>query len=256
MIKLATRFPYFKAILHKEGKMAVSSRQEGLRRFYEETYFARGFTTFADLSSPLQSYRIDKVLKIYIPGKADTVLDLGCAWGTYCFTLTSLCKSVVGVDCSKKILKWTNEVVEKREITNVQLVCSDVQAIGLMSDVFDVIICADLVEHLYPEVFESMLAECKRLLKQKGKLIIWTPNRGHILEILKNNNFILKRDHSHVDYKSMARLCFSLREHVYTIKKAYYVESHLPILCIFERIFMSIFPFLRRRIAILAEKEN
>jgi hypothetical protein len=41
----------------------------------------------------------------------------------------------------------------------------------------------------------------------------------------------------------------------FAIEKKYYAESHVPVLNIVEKTFLPIFPFLRRRIAILAIKK-
>ena len=117
-------------------------------------------------------------------------------------------------------------------------------------------ICADLVEHLYPDVYESVIQEAKRVLVDGGRLVIWAPHRGHFLEILKNNNVILKKDPSHVDYKSLKELTASLSEHGFAIRKAYYKESHLPVISLAEKLLMRWLPFFRRRIAVLAEKAS
>ncbi len=82
----------------------------------------------------------------------------------------------------------------------------------------------------------------------------WTPHRGHILEILKNRDIILERDVSHVDYKSMRAMRALLTSAGFEIEKAYYVESHVPVLRTVERAFQAFVPFLRRRIAVLGRK--
>ena len=92
------------------------------------------------------------------------------------------------------------------------------------------------------------------MLKKGGKLVIWTPHRGHILEILKNNNIFLRTIKEHFYYKSMDQLLESLRIRNFSIRKSYYAESHIPIFCNIEKVFMGILPIMRRRIAILAEK--
>lgn len=133
-------------------------------------------------------------------------------------------------------------------------VCSDVQDIQLQSGSYDVIICADFFEHQYPKIFERVLDECRRILKKGGKLVIWTPYKGHIIEILKNNNIVFKGDTSHVDYTSMSHLLKALSKRYFLIKKSYYTESHIPIICSLERLLLRFLPIMRRRIAILAEK--
>jgi cyclopropane fatty-acyl-phospholipid synthase-like methyltransferase len=212
--------------------------------------------SFLDANSPFQKYRISNVLGIYTPGEGESVVDLGCGWGTFLFAVAPFCRQVTGVDFSRKSISLCRDTALKRGVGNVRLVHASSCDTGLPSDSYDAIICADLFEHLYPHDFEATLDECDRILKRGGKLVIWTPNRGHIFEVLKNNNIILKKDPGHVDYKSMDRLVNALTDRGFVVRKNYYAESHIRGLDLIERKMMGLLPFMRRRIAILAEKPN
>jgi hypothetical protein len=104
-------------------------------------------------------------------------------------------------------------------------------------------------------VYINLVKEVHRILKVRGKFIVYTPNPSHILEILKNHNIILKKDITHVDYKTMKRLMDSLSNEGFTIKKSYYIESHIPFMKVIERILMNFIPLFRRRNAVLAIKK-
>jgi ubiquinone/menaquinone biosynthesis C-methylase UbiE len=225
------------------------------KEYYDQSgYFDRGTAHLTDIGSAFQRYRIRKVLEIYHPGDEDTVLDLGCGWGTFEFVLAPRVREIVGLDFSERSIEICNERLAREGHRNVRFVQADARSTGLEEGSFDVIIAADLLEHLYPEDSDLVLAEAQRLLKRGGRLVVWTPNRGHLIEILKNNRVLLKRDVTHVDYKSMERLRDGLRTHGFAIQKAYYVESHVPLLRTVERSLMMNWPILRRRIAILAQK--
>lgn len=223
------------------------------QQFYDNSlYFDRRLATFADRKSRFQQYRIRKVLEIHTPKATDTVLDLGCGWGTFSFAIAGLCRQVVGLDFSKKSIAICKKLLAKTKQKNIRFVRANAEATKLPSRSFDVIIAADLFEHLYPDQTERVLDECHRLLKRGGKIAIWTPHRGHILEILKNHDIILARDVSHVDYKSMDRLLTGLTRRGFRIVKNYYAESHVPVLSVIERVLLGVIPMFRRRIAILA----
>jgi len=232
-----------------------AEKQEEMRRWYDGgDYFDAKADVFEDLDNPFQKYRLSKVLQIYKPNKNERVLDLGCGWGTFTIALAPICKEVIGVDYSQKSVDFCEAFAAKMGYDNLRFVTADASDTGLEGASFDVIIAADLFEHLYPDVSEKTIRESFRLLKPGGKFVIWTPNRGHFLEHLYNNNILFKKDPAHVDYKKMSWLIEHLEETGFSITKRYYAESHLPILRTIESLFLRIIPLFRRRIAILAEK--
>jgi ubiquinone/menaquinone biosynthesis C-methylase UbiE len=225
------------------------------KEYYDRSDYFEGDTEhLTDLASPFQRYRISKVLEIYRPNSQDRVLDLGCGWGTFCFALAPQVREVVGLDFSEKSIELCNRELESAPRTNVRFVCADAGDTGLPAGSFDVIIAADLLEHLYPEDSQRVFQEAYRLLGPGGRLVVWTPHRGHLLEILKNHDILLERDVSHVDYKSMDRLVGYAEAAGFAIERAYYAESHVPGLRGLERLLQRWIPLLRRRIAVLARK--
>ena len=225
------------------------------REYYDSgVYFDRGTEHLTDMESAFQRYRVRKVLEIHTPDPGDRVLDLGCGWGTFSFKLASRAREVVGLDFSERSVEICREGADELGLTNVSFVCADGGDSGLESDSFDVVVAADLLEHLYPEDSDRVIREAFRLLRPGGRLVLWTPHRGHILEVLKNNSIVLKPDPTHVDYKSMDRIRSSVRGAGFEVERAYYAESHLPGLRTMERLLQGFVPLLRRRIAVLARK--
>lgn len=233
-------------------------QQESIKRYYNSgnyNLFNR-FQSYSDLcNNKFQRYRIEKVKGIFLPKKADRVLDLGCAIGTMSFALAPFCNAIVGVDYSERAIRLCRNFLDQSQISNIHFICSDASNSGLKAESFDVIVCADLFEHLYPDVSRKVLDECARLLRPKGKLVIWCPSSTHFLEILKRHNIILKSDISHVDYKSMEYFLHELPKRGFSIKKNYYAESHLPYISAIEKRLIPYVPYFRRRIAVLAQKE-
>lgn len=223
------------------------------REFYDASdYFDRA--DLVDHQSVFQRYRVAKVLDIHEPDPDDRVVDLGCGWGTFGFALADRVGEVVGVDFSARSVELCRRQLADDPKDNLSFVCADAGDTGLEAGSFDVALAADLFEHLYPEDSSRVAREAYRLLRPGGRFVTWTPHRGHILEVLKNRDIVLERDVSHVDYKSMATMKRLLVDAGFDIERAYYAESHLPVLRVVERIAQGFVPFLRRRIAVLGRK--
>ena len=226
------------------------------KEYYDRSdYFDARTGHLRDVASRFQRYRLSKVLELYSPAQEERVLDLGCGWGTFSFTLAPMAQEVVGLDFSERSIELCQERLTDSPRRNLSFVCADAADTGLAPESFDVVYAADLFEHVYPDDSDRVMAEVARLLKPGGRLVVWTPHRGHIIEILKNRGIVLRRDPTHVDYKSMDRLRASLTTAGFFIEKAYYAESHLPVFNWIERSFLSSVPMLRRRIAILARRK-
>jgi ubiquinone/menaquinone biosynthesis C-methylase UbiE len=233
-----------------------SDKPEISKSFYDTVYYSNAAAMDKALKGRLHFYKIKKVFELYSPGKNERVIDLGSAWGAFSFELAPYCKQAIGVDFSETAIKFCMKRLRASKFSNLSFVCADAQNTGIKPESIDSIYCSDLVEHLYPDQFTNMLDECKRVLQPGGKIIIWTPHRGHILEKMKNNNILLKRDPAHVDYKSMRIIVDALKSRGFGILKNYYTESHLPLWKYIEKIGLPYISFLRRRIAVLAEKGN
>lgn len=224
------------------------------KEFYDSSAYFENPEHLLDHDSPFQRYRLRKVLELYRPEPGDRVVDVGCGWGTFSFALADLAGEVVGVDFSEKSVALCDARLDKSPHANLRFVCADGGDTGLEGGAWDVVLAADLFEHLYPEDSDRVVREAFRLLKPGGRFSVWTPHRGHVLEILKNNDILLKRDVSHVDYKSMARMTAMMRDAGFEIERAYYAESHVPGLRVLERLLQGFVPVLRRRVAVLGRK--
>ena len=191
---------------------------------------------------------------MHAPRPTDRVLDMGCGWGTISYALAPKVREVVGLDFSGRAIAGCNARQDLHGLDNVEFRVGDARDSGLAAGSFDVVVAADLFEHLYPDDSEAVAAEGFRVLRPGGSFVAWTPCRSHILEVLKNNDIIIKRDVSHVDYKSMPRMMEILVGAGFEIQRAYFAESHLPGLNVLERLGQRWLPLLRRRIAVVGRK--
>ena len=111
--------------------------------------------------------RIIKILDKYLKGM---VLDAGCGSGFFSkYFFDKGCKTFA-LDNSKKALDLTKKLDERIIIKE-----GDVFNIPFKNEYFDVVFSDGLLEHYKNP--ESILLEFKRVLKPKGKIITFVPNK-------------------------------------------------------------------------------
>ena len=233
------------------GKIDPEKQQE-IRAHYDEDYYKPLLDGYLN-KDKFTRYRQRMVFEIYNPSTNERVLDLGCGVGTFTLELAQKGVDVVGLDYSEESISICKRLAEELKVkAGFQL--ADVTDTKLDDESFDVIIAADLTEHLYPDIFKMFIAESKRLLRKNGKLLIWTPNPGHIIEFFKQRDLIFTRDEGHVGYKTLNELKEALTDEGFKIERAYHRQSHLPVFSLVERMTQWALPFMRRRNAVLAVK--
>ncbi|MSR23050.1 MAG: class I SAM-dependent methyltransferase [Gemmatimonadetes bacterium] len=238
------------------------------RLYYETTgYFEGGGRHLLDPESTFQRYRIREVLRLCGPHSGDRVVDLGCGWGTLAFVLARTAARVVGVDFAAAALEFCRRRLAAGPVRSLgtglgpnigprpDFIQADAGNTGLRGGSWDLVVAADLVEHLYPNDTRRVYEEARRLLRPGGRLVVWTPNPGHLLERLRALH-ILRPDPTHVDYKTLNRVIRELREVGFTIEVAEYVPSHLPFLRTVERWSQGFVPVLRRRVGVVGVRSN
>ena len=223
------------------------------REFYDSEYFQRG-AHLTDPSSRFHRYRARNVLRLVKPRGDERVVDLGCGWGTITFALGPNVGEIVGVDYSERSIEICRARLAEEPRPNVRFKHGDARSTELATGTWDVVVAADLYEHLNPDDAESVTKEAFRLLRGGGRLVIWTPHRGHLLEAMKNRGILMKPDPSHVDYKSPERLRELVASVGFNLRELSYAPSHLPGLSAVEKVFQGVVPWLRRRICVGAER--
>ena len=98
-----------------------------------------------------------------------TILDVGCNDGSLLVGLAGHNRKLVGIDISPTC------AAKARRLYGLNVQVGDAsQALPYGSDVFDVVICSEIIEHIYDTNF--LCAEVWRVLKSGGLIVVTTPN--------------------------------------------------------------------------------
>jgi len=156
----------------------VMERLNSLHKQVPPDYYEEGIKR-----NKIQAYwhkkRFVIIKELLKESKAKNILDIGCHSGM----LTNLIHdwtnaSVTGIDISEKSVQYA-----KVKYPRVNFIAKDVQSGLPFSDkTFELITCFDILEHL-PKL-DQVLAEIRRVLKNRGEIIISVPNENLLFRLV------------------------------------------------------------------------
>ncbi|MGH7467012.1 MAG: class I SAM-dependent methyltransferase [Longimicrobiales bacterium] len=221
---------------------------------YDEEYFA-------DLSARYRRRnrfarrRIANVLSLLPDVQSRVLLDLGCGMGTFTLEAARRGARAIGLDMMPAALRAATRVAAQEQVAGARFALGDVAALPARSQSADVILAADLTEHLDDQTFRAMLRETKRVLKPGGYLVIYTPESTHVFERLRHAG-VMAPDPSHIGVRSGRELAAEVQRAGFTVERLRYLPSHLPGWNLLERAFARWLPLLRRRAGVVARRPS
>lgn len=129
--------------------------------------------------------RIEKILERIKLDDNMKVLDVGCGNGFLASLVASKVKEYKGIDVSSEFIDAAKKRVSN---PNCDFVCTELTEFSQsIKKNYDLIFLLDVTEHVPDFDLMPMLKTIRKLLKQGGYLVLHTPNREYILEMLKGN---------------------------------------------------------------------
>ena len=116
---------------------------------------------------PLRRGVIDAELMFLRRQPGGLLLDVGCGSGDWLEKMQQLGWNVEGLDVDKA-------AVQVARMKGLKVYCESLENLSLPNSVYDVATMNHVIEHV-PNPLQ-LLAECLRILKKNGRLIITTPN--------------------------------------------------------------------------------
>jgi 2-polyprenyl-3-methyl-5-hydroxy-6-metoxy-1,4-benzoquinol methylase len=183
-----------------------------LRKEQTKARYSKGWVPFnSDLP------RIETILRLV--GKNKRVLDIGCYDGHIAERLLNNGNQVYGVDSSPQAVKLACT-------KGIKAVSADIEedVFPFAERFFDCIVAAEIIEHLFDT--DAFLEKIKRLLVDRGELIITTPNLatfGRRLMLLLGKNPLIEVSSQgdaggHIRYFVKESLFGLLKEHGFSIE--------------------------------------
>jgi ubiquinone/menaquinone biosynthesis C-methylase UbiE len=101
------------------------------------------------------------------------ILDLACGtgYGSH-YLINKGAREVVGVDISPEAIEYAKNHYYNE---NLNYICADALELPFSDGSFDAIVSFETIEHLQND--EKFIAQCHRIIKKDGLLIISTPNK-------------------------------------------------------------------------------
>ena len=118
------------------------------------------------------------------PGTSVRVLDIGSAWGYNVMALSMLGTRVVGMDVVADPFAVGSRIARANGL-DFPMIAADAAAIPFGEGEFDAVTMVETFEHVFAPDRGKVLAECRRVLRPGGRLVLSTPNYGGLVERLK-----------------------------------------------------------------------
>ncbi|HEU5209174.1 MAG TPA: class I SAM-dependent methyltransferase [Longimicrobiales bacterium] len=197
--------------------------------------------------------RIANVLSLLPPLDGRVLVDIGCGMGTFTVEAARRGARALGVDFAPEALPAAAAVARAEGAEQAWFTRADAVRMPLRDQSADVVVAADITEHLDDATLRGVLGDVRRVLRSGGSLVVYTPENSHIFERLRDAG-VMKQDPSHIGVRSAQQLADEVRAAGLAVVDVRWLPSHLPVLNLLERGLARWVPLLRRRIGIVARK--
>jgi ubiquinone/menaquinone biosynthesis C-methylase UbiE len=112
------------------------------------------------------------------------VLDVGSAWGFNVMALGRMGFEATGVDLIPAQFAVGRRIAAHNRVA-FDVAGADASALPIGDATFDFVTMVETFEHIYNDDRPRALAECRRVLKTGGRLVLSTPNHASVVERMK-----------------------------------------------------------------------
>lgn len=220
---------------------------------YDEAYFADLAARYRQRNR-FARQRIANVFSLLPEVRDRFLVDIGCGMGTFTIESARRGARATGVDMVHAAVRAASGVARAEHADSARFIQGDGATLPFEDAVADVLVAADVTEHLDDETLRRVLDEALRVLRPGGTLVLYTPSETHLFERLKDSGILLKQDPSHIGVRTADELAGAVKTAGFQVDRVAFLPSHLPVWNLLERALAAHVPLLRRRIGIVALK--
>lgn len=110
------------------------------------------------------------------------ILDIGCQFGDMSLPLAPVVDSLIGLDLLARQIERARDNARSHNIANALFLVGDARSLPFQSSSFDIILFLEVIEHITDAT--PALAEIRRVLKPGGFLLIGTPQKIGLLNVI------------------------------------------------------------------------
>ncbi|HEX5467615.1 MAG TPA: methyltransferase domain-containing protein [Gaiellaceae bacterium] len=213
---------------------------------YDET-FVEVMETQYFRQSAWSRLRLRSITKLVDPQPGEKILDIGSAIGAQAHHFSTFGCETVGVDLEPLFVEKARSY-----FPDIEFHVGNAAELPFADASFDKVVAADLTEHVDDETLAAIMKEAHRVLVEGGKLAVYTPNPKHLIERLKDWNFLLAQNPLHIGLRDASTLSRSAERADLHVERNTWAPS--PWLRWVELVLGRFFETFRYRICLLATK--
>lgn len=126
-------------------------------------------------------YRLRYQMVLPLVPDSQRLLEIGCGYGLLLPALSKKAARTYGLDIHT-CLGMVDKTVKSEGVLGLALTRADIAHLPYREDSFDTLVCISVLEHL-PDI-EGAILEMKRILKEKGTLIVGFPIKNKLTRLL------------------------------------------------------------------------
>jgi SAM-dependent methyltransferase len=198
--------------------------------------------------TPWTELRLAAVRDLVDPQPGDRILDLGCAAGAITHYLSSFDTKSVGIDVEPLAIAKARELFPECAFE-----VADATALPFADASFDKAVAADFVEHVRDDVFLAMCSELRRVLVPGGAFALYAPNPRHLIERMKERDFVLAQNPTHIGLRDADHMRRVLEQGGFDVLRSEWRPSFFRGLRSVEKVAGPKLDLFRYRLCVLAQ---